>query len=411
MSVLELLPLLYSEEIEGPIEALPGSFLRNLSESMSSVSCNDSSDSESCRDEKAALILKFVAIAAILIAGIIGVAIPLIGKKRRFLRTDTNLFFAAKAFAAGVILATGFVHMLPDATSALSNPCLPKNPWSKFPFSGFIAMMAALCTLLADFLSTQYYERKHEKQIQAVKVDSVDLPSEAGIVQVPEKEEGSGIHIVGMHAHAAQHRHNHASGQEGCEAHFSEYSDANSHIHSHSHSHSHPHSHGFDDEDESGIRHVVVSQVLELGIISHSIIIGLSLGVSQSPCTIRPLLGALSFHQFFEGFALGGCISQAKFGNVHSMIMACFFAVTAPLGVGIGTGVSKFYNPNSPRALVIEGVLDSISAGILVYMALVDLIAADFLSKRMRCNTRLQVVSYIALFLGAGLMASLAAWA
>ncbi|KAJ0770332.1 putative zinc/iron permease [Helianthus annuus] len=413
MSVLEeLMPLIYSEGLKTKIETLPGSFLRNLSESMSSDSCNDSPDLESCRDEKAALILKFVAIAAILIAGIIGVAIPLIGKKRRFLRTDTNLFFAAKAFAAGVILATGFVHMLPDATSALSNPCLPKNPWSKFPFSGFIAMMAALGTLLADFLSTQYYERKHEKQIQAVRVDSVDLASEAGIVPVPVagKEEGSGIHIVGMHAHAAQHRHNHASGQEGCEGNVSERLDDYSHTHSHSHSHSH--SHGFgDDEDESGIRHVVVSQVLELGIISHSIIIGLSLGVSQSPCTIRPLLGALSFHQFFEGFALGGCISQAKFGNLHSTVMACFFAVTAPLGVGIGTGISKFYNPNSPRALVVEGILDSISAGILVYMALVDLIAADFLSKRMRCNTRLQVVSYIALFLGAGLMASLAAWA
>lgn len=236
--------------------------MRNISESMSSVSCSDSAELESCWGEKAALILKFIAIASILIAGIAGVAIPLIGKKRRFLRTDTNLFFAAKAFAAGVILATGFVHMLPDATSALSNPCLPKTPWSKFPFSGFIAMMAALGTLLADFLSTQYYERKHEKQVQAVKVDSVDLPSEEGIVQVAGndsnaklfgEEDGSGIHIVGMHAHAAQHRHNHASGQEGCHGQVSEHLNENSHMHSHSH--------GFDDDDESGIRHVVVSQV------------------------------------------------------------------------------------------------------------------------------------------------------
>ncbi|XP_076920294.1 zinc transporter 4, chloroplastic-like [Bidens hawaiensis] len=408
MSLLqELFSLLYSQEFEPKIQTLPGSFLRNLTESMSTVSCNVSADLESCRDEKAALILKFVAIAAILIAGIIGVAIPLIGKKRRFLRTDTNLFFAAKAFAAGVILATGFVHMLPDATSALSNPCLPKNPWSNFPFSGFIAMMAALGTLLADFLSTQYYERKHERQVQAVRVNSADLASESGFVPVAAGKEEGGIHIVGMHAHAAQHRHNHATGTEGCEG---QASEGGSHENTHSHAHSHSHSHGFDD-DESGIRHVVVSQVLELGIISHSIIIGLSLGVSQSPCTIRPLLGALSFHQFFEGFALGGCISQAKFGSLHSTIMACFFAVTAPIGVGIGTGISKFYNPNSPWALVVEGILDSISAGILVYMALVDLIAADFLSKRMRCNTRLQVVSYIALFLGAGLMSSLAAWA
>lgn len=91
--------------------------------------------------------------------------------------------------------------------------------------------------------------------------------------------------------------------------------------------------------------------------------------------------------------------------------MACFFAFTTPAGIAVGTGISSFYNPNSPRALIIEGTLDSISAGILVYMALVDLIAADFLSKRMSCNFRLQVASYFALFLGAGLMSALAIWA
>ncbi|KAL2620473.1 hypothetical protein R1flu_000678 [Riccia fluitans] len=48
--------------------------------------------------------------------------------------------------------------------------------------------------------------------------------------------------------------------------------------------------------------------------IAHSVIIGVSLGVSNSSCTIRPLFGALCFHQFFEGFALGGCISQITSG-------------------------------------------------------------------------------------------------
>jgi zinc transporter 1/2/3 len=55
---------------------------------------------------------------------------------------------------------------------------------------------------------------------------------------------------------------------------------------------------------------VVVVQVLELGILVHSVIIGVSLGASLRPSTIRPLVGALSFHQFFEGIGLGGCIVQ-----------------------------------------------------------------------------------------------------
>lgn len=102
---------------------------------------------------------------------------------------------------------------------------------------------------------------------------------------------------------------------------------------------------------------------------------------------------------------------QAQFRNLSAALMACFFAITTPTGIGVGAGVASFYNANSPRALVVEGILDSISAGILIYMALVDLIAADFLSRRMSCNVRLQVASYMALFLGAGSMSALAVWA
>lgn len=51
-------------------------------------------------------------------------------------------------------------------------------------------------------------------------------------------------------------------------------------------------------------------KVLELGIIVHSVIIGMTVGASGSASTIRPLVAALTFHQFFEGLGLGGCIVQ-----------------------------------------------------------------------------------------------------
>ncbi|KAJ6957498.1 zinc transporter 4, chloroplastic [Populus alba] len=415
--------LLYLDHFQSQAQAFSGVLFEAISKSMSNSSCG-SSELEICRDHSSALILKLIAIASILFGGIIGIAIPIIGKHRHFLKTDGSLFVAAKAFAAGVILATGFVHMLSAASEALSDPCLPEYPWKKFPFSGFFAMMASLLTLLLDFVGTQYYERKqglNKASEEQVRVGSVDANPghESGIIPIVEvkelngssgkvfgEEEHGGMHIVGMHAHAAHHRHNHSHGQDGCDGLVS----SRDHGHAHGSGHEHGHEHGEGDE-ESGLRHVVVSQILELGILSHSVIIGLSLGVSQSPCTIRPLIAALSFHQFFEGFALGGCISQAQFKTLSTTIMACFFAITTPAGIGIGTAISSFYNPNSPRALAAEGILDSLSAGILVYMALVDLIAADFLSKRMSCNFRLQVVSYCMLFLGAGLMSSLAVWA
>ncbi|XP_047171259.1 zinc transporter 4, chloroplastic-like isoform X1 [Vigna umbellata] len=352
------------------------SVLQSLGESVTSSSCK-SSEVEQCRDESAALVLKFVAMASILLAGFGGVAIPLAGKSRRLLRPDGDVFAAARAFAAGVILATGFVHMLRDSWEALGDPCLRTywSAWAKFPFTGFFAMVSALCTLLVDFMATAYYERKDRRgRVECVKVVECGSYEEAlletGIVEVKD--------VGGEGSHAVQRTHSHSHHR---------------------------------DDVESTVRHVVVSQVLELGIVSHSMIIGLSLGVSQSPCTMKPLIVALSFHQFFEGFALGGCIAQAQFKTLSATIMSCFFALTTPLGVAIGASIASVFNPYSPGALITEGILDSFSAGILMYMALVDLIAADFLSKKMHCNFRLQITCYCLLFLGAGLMSSIAIWA
>ncbi|AES86413.1 ZIP metal ion transporter family protein [Medicago truncatula] len=88
-----------------------------------------------CQDELAAFLLEIVAIASVLVAGIVGISIPLILNHFRYLRTNGNLFVAMKAFAEGVILAKGCVHMLWDAIKALNSPCLPEF-WTKFPFTG-----------------------------------------------------------------------------------------------------------------------------------------------------------------------------------------------------------------------------------------------------------------------------------
>lgn len=88
--------------------------------------------------------------------------------------------------------------------------------------------------------------------------------------------------------------------------------------------------------------------------------------------------------------------------------MTVFFSVTAPVGVGIGMGICSVYKADGAA---VEGVLCSASAGILIYMALVDLLAADFMSPRMESNVRLQLGAHVSLLLGAGSMSFLAKWA
>lgn len=102
---------------------------------------------------------------------------------------------------------------------------------------------------------------------------------------------------------------------------------------------------------------------------------------------------------------------QAKFKARATVIMATFFSLTAPMGIALGIAITSSYSKHSATALVVEGVFNAAAAGILIYMSLVDLLAADFNNPRLQTNMKLQLVTYIALFLGAGLMSLLAKWA
>ncbi|GLJ39374.1 hypothetical protein SUGI_0804060 [Cryptomeria japonica] len=324
---------------------------------------------EPCRNPNVALHLKLGAMACILVGSTIGVCLPIVGRKVNVLRPDNVMFFVIKAFASGVILATGFVHILPDAFESLDNPCLKGNAWEHFPFAGFIAMMAAVGSLMLDAMATGYYQRADCNKNLKVGVAEISHPEEDNAM---EQEHGSHLHTHG-YAH-------------GCN--------------------------NMDQESVSSLlRHRVISQVLELGILAHSIIIGVSLGASESPCTIRPLVAALTCHQLFEGMGLGGCIVQAGFKNRSTTIMAFLFSVTTPLGIAVGIAIASAYNQNSPTALIVEGLLYSASAGILIYMSLVDLLAADLLNAKMQSSATLQLWAYIALLLGISAMSLLARWA
>ncbi|TQD87907.1 hypothetical protein C1H46_026544 [Malus baccata] len=128
-------------------------------------------------------------------------------------------------------------------------------------------------------------------------------------------------------------------------------------------------------------------QVLELGVVEHSVVIGLSTDASDNPCTIRPLIAALCFHQLFEGLGLGGCIVQVEYG-IKTKAIIMFFSATPPLGIVLGIALSNIYCDDSPTALIVVGLLN---AGLLNYMVLVDLLAVDFMGTKLQANVKLQI--------------------
>ncbi|KAF5754852.1 putative zinc/iron permease [Helianthus annuus] len=323
--------------------------------------CEDQTNNP-CNNKSKALPLKLIGIAAILVTSIIGVSLPLLTRSIPALSPDRSLFVIVKAFASGIILATGFMHVLPDSFDMLRSPCLDGNPWQRFPFTGFVAMLSAVFTLMVDSMATSMYTRTNN----AVADEDVEPRDQEMPLAV--------INDGGMHLHGHHHGPKGTVGQQL-------------------------------------LRYRVVAMVLELGIVAHSIVIGLGVGASNDVCTIKPLVAALCFHQMFEGMGLGGCILQAEYKTLKKTVMIFFFSVTTPFGIVLGILLSKSYKENSPGALIAVGVLNASSAGLLIYMALVDLLAADFMGPKLQGSIKLQMKSYAAVLLGAGGMSLMSKWA
>ncbi|KAK7333206.1 hypothetical protein VNO80_29971 [Phaseolus coccineus] len=330
------------------------------------VECvTDMAQAAMCRNSIAAAHLKVISVFTIFVTSVMGVSMPVM--LARYFQGKSLYDIAIlviKCFAAGVILATSLVHVLPDAFAALFDcQVASQHPWKDFPFAGLVTLGGVLLALLVDTVASSHVEHTHYTP-----------------VETEEKEGGGGslsIELV-------------SGGGDGDGGEVQRV------------------------EELMRLKQKLVSQVLEIGIIFHSVIIGVTMGMSQNVCSIRPLVAALAFHQIFEGLGLGGCIAQAGFSFGTTAYMCFMFSVTTPMGIILGMVLFSVtgYDDNNPKALIMEGLLGSVSSGILIYMALVDLIAVDFFhNKLMNSNLWLKKLSFLALTLGSASMSILALWA
>jgi len=315
--------------------------------------------------------------------------------------------------------------MLPDAFEALTDPSLPavfqdsgySNNWP-----GFIAMTAALFLHLLEFCATQRAytrgrasaeERKamfgeghtHGDHHDDKKGDSGSLEEERRISLGNNKAaDDTCLHVGHVHGgdillvNKATRKQSAAINEKDMESGMSSMDEAIVVAQAAS-------------ERQS---RVIGTYILELGIAMHSVIIGISLATTVGSAFIS-LVIALIFHQFFEGVALGGRIASLKFSprEVMPWILAMWFTFSTPFGVALGIGIRQSYNGDSVTALIVQGTFDSCSAGILLYTALVQLIATEMNdNKNFRdMSTKGQVVQFIALWLGAAAMAIVGKWA
>ncbi|KAL6784631.1 hypothetical protein ACKKBG_A02565 [Auxenochlorella protothecoides x Auxenochlorella symbiontica] len=292
-------------------------------------------------------------------------------------------------FAFGTVLATGFIHMLQPANEALTSACLPAS-WNESyeAYAYLFAVLAILAMQAFDFAVQQYQCRMG------------DLAGGDPCCNIDRALElGQGGAVGGM-----------ALGGTGGGAHSAARRALEQPLRKDSHSHSEEDAE--EDAERTSLSRVASVYLMEAGIVFHSVVIGITLGVSTG-AQFKTLMIVLSFHQFFEGFAIGFTAVDARLNGLKLFVVGLIYSLTTPIGVAIGIGIRQTYNGNDATTLLVQGIFDAVSAGILIYVALVQLITPQFTHNKWLTQQSLLVklLSFAALYGGFAVMAVIGKWA
>ncbi|KAJ6016678.1 hypothetical protein N7451_000057 [Penicillium sp. IBT 35674x] len=305
---------------------------------------------------------------------------PVVSKRMPGWKIPFSVYIFARYFGTGVIVATAFIHLLDPAYKRIGpKTCVGQSGyWAEYSWCAAIVLASVVIIFLMDLAAEVYVEQKYgvHKDEDAANA-FVQQEHHLDVQSAPDTEKQAV---------------NPTSTEERVDTWGSEGDSTTA--------------------EKSFRQQISAFLLLEFGIIFHSVIIGLNLGVTGSEfSTLYPVL---VFHQSFEGLGIGARMSAIPFGK-HTWlpwILCAAYGLTTPISIAIGLGVRTTYNPDSKVSLIIQGVLNAVSAGILIYTGLVELLARDFLFDPCRTKRRSRLLFMVSCtLLGAGIMALIGKWA
>ncbi|TIA81774.1 hypothetical protein E3P81_02184 [Wallemia ichthyophaga] len=346
-------------------------------DTISSFQCNhipnileSSKNSDQCNSvstEEYNMPLHIAAVFILLVASALGINLPIALHAFKEQKAFKWALFIVQHFGTGVILCTAIVHLIFSAIHKFDDDCLDGLAYKQTPAA--IVLAGVYIVFLFDYLGGRFNSRKQAHDEALRKESQNDANCNCDMISVSDS-----VKKIQYDADSTRTNSEAAMKQLKWEV-----------------------------------------LLLEGGILFHSIIIGVALSVSTGE-SFKPYLIALVFHQMFEGMGLGSRISQLSFERWHKLkifIMSFAFSIDTSLGIIIGIGIKETYSPRSKSALIAIGTITALSAGILLYGSLVELVANDwFRSPEMQYAGRFKTFIGISmLLLGSLLMAVLAYWA
>ncbi|KAF7300914.1 ZIP-like iron-zinc transporter [Mycena kentingensis (nom. inval.)] len=358
--------------------------------------------------------LRIASVFIMLVCATGGALFPVLARRSTWLHVPKSVFDFAKYFGSGVIIGTAFIHLLAPALEALNSPCLAPA-WGKYPYALALCMLSIFGIFILELVAFRWGTAK--------------------LKHLGLRHDTHG-HFAGGHA---------AHGPEGSQTPPKSSSDLESqtesapattpaspmHVHGH-HNHHDEHGGGGGHLGDSAAAQIVGIAILEFGVLLHSVLIGLTLAVDESfkilfvvilfhrtsrSASFRPARPLTCVLQKRSKVSVSARASHSSSSHPHTTTSPSSppssTASAPPIGIAVGLGLRSSYNPGSATASIVSGVLDSLSAGILIYTGLVELLAHEFLFNKEMMGAENGRVAYsiATMLLGSGVMALLGKWA
>eukprot|EP00035_Acanthoeca_spectabilis_P014174 m.269521 g.269521 ORF g.269521 m.269521 type:complete len:358 (-) comp16070_c0_seq5:1810-2883(-) len=344
-----------------------------------------------------------IAAAAILVAGLLGAALPLWldSTGQVDLVFKDRLLHRGSVFGAGVFIGAGFIHLLPDAAATLDADPI----FQGYPTASALASAGLLLTLLVEVAAVRSVLPADRGATPPELIQRVDSgPCYTRINDSYPSEPTTNNDAAAAPPLGGRTEHFRRKGSVSSVGAASVVSLVAAHQGERV------------ERRTSALAGVSISDAVSPGtsrfaalamfvaLSFHSALAGVALGVEAS--ALSSIFVAILAHKSIAAFSLGTSFVRARAAAPASLprrtvvLWLLAFACVTPTGVMVGTALTE--DDLDPRA---AACLKAIAAGTFLHVGLIEIAAKEFGS-----GASDQLAKAVALLLGWGVMATIALW-
>ncbi|KAL2257050.1 hypothetical protein VTK26DRAFT_730 [Humicola hyalothermophila] len=348
-----------------------------------------------------------------LVTSSIGVFSPIV--VANYVSPGHIVFTILKQFGTGIIISTAFIHLFTHAVLMFRNECLGELEYEAT--AAAILMAGLFLSFLVEYAGSRFIQwhasKSHHGHVESGHGHSSPL-ARTDMVNISVLEAGVVFHslLIGLTLVVAADSffltlfavivfHQMFEGialgtriaalGRPCPPSAAVDVHGNAH-HGHAHAHGHEHYHPDDSTAPSSAPASVAPET--------------------EPKPKRSSSGADSSHTEATEESMHGTVGP-HVSMRKKLLLALAFALVTPVGMAIGIGVLQNFNGNDPATVIAIGTLDALSAGILVWVGVVEMWAHDWMlgGEMTRAGPVRTVLGLLALVTGLVAMSVLGKWA